>query len=253
MRWNDYGIGLFRKGDSGSNRGELRQAEVAWARVEELGRWDGPLNLARLYEKEGRLDEAVAALARAQAHPPVDTPAGPLPAPFWTVSWFTGLVNKENGNLDDALSSFLAIVEADTAETRARDFDFSRDYNVLNEIGETLFEIAKRERGDARAAQREETYVAAVGWFKRVLGEDPENLTAHYNLAQIYGRLGDAERAEYHLAQHARYRPDDNARDRAVQRARANDPAASHAADAIVIYDLQRPGAFELPAGRERR
>jgi tetratricopeptide (TPR) repeat protein len=249
MRWNDYGIGLFRKGDSGSNRGELRQAEVAWQRVEALGRWDGPLNLARLYEKEGRLAEAVDALGRAQRHPPVDG----VPAPFWTVSWFTGLVNKENGNLDDALQSFLAIAEADTAETRARRFDFSLDYNLLNEIGETLFEIAKRERGEANATGREETLVAAVGWFERALELDPENLTAHYNLAQVYGRLGDAERAAFHLAQHARYRPDDNARDRAVQAARAKDPAASHAADAIVIYDLQRPGAFELPAGKERR
>jgi len=245
MRWNDYGIGLFRKGDSGSNRGELRQAEVAWQRVEELGRWDGPLNLARLYEKEGRLDEAVDALARAQSAPPVDG----VSAPFWTVSWFTGLVNKENGNLDDALASFLAIVEADSDETRSRDFDFSRDYRVLNEIGETLFEIAKRERGEANAARREETLVAAVSWFDRALALDPENLTAHYNLAQIYGRLGDAERTAHHLAEHARYRPDDNARDRAVQAARAKDPAASQAADAIVIYDLQRPGAYELPAG----
>jgi tetratricopeptide (TPR) repeat protein len=249
MRWNDYGIGLFRKGDSGSNRGELRQAEHAWARVEELGRWDGPLNLARLYEKEGRLADAVEALERAQAHPPVDGRS----APFWTVSWLTGLVNKENGNLDDALASLLAVAQADTAETRARGFDLSRDYRLLNEIGETLFEIAKRERGDARAAAREQALTAAVGWYERALALDPENLTAHYGLAQVYGRLGDAERAARHLAEHARYRPDDNARDCAVQRARTSDPAADHAADAIVIHDLQRPGAYGLPPERARR
>ena len=239
QRWNDYGIGLFRKGDSGSNRGELRQAEEAWKRVEALGRGDGPLNLARLYEKEGRLEEAVEALRRAQAHDP--------PAPFWTVSWFTGLVNKQNGNLQEALASFLSIVEADSAETRERGFDFSRDYRVLNEIGISLFEIAKRERGEEGRAEREKALVAAIGWFERTLSEDPENLTAHYNLAQIYGRLGDSERAEEHLTLHARYRPDDNARDRAVQRARARDAAASHAADAIVIYDLHREGAYAPP------
>jgi hypothetical protein len=47
QRFNDYGIGLLRKGNAGANRGELRQAEAAFARVEQLGRPDGPLNRAR--------------------------------------------------------------------------------------------------------------------------------------------------------------------------------------------------------------
>ena len=45
---------------------------------------------------------------------------------------------------------------------------------------------------------------------------------------------------------HERYRPDDNARDRAVSVARRNDPAADRAAQAVVIYDLQRAGAVGL-------
>ncbi len=49
-----------------------------------------------------------------------------------------------------------------------------------------------------------------------------------------------------HRALHARYKVDDNARDRAVAAARRRDPAADHAADPVVIYDLQRPGAFGL-------
>src|SRR5262249_40910560 len=61
-RWNDYGIGLLRKSQTDAHRGELRQAEDAFARVEALGRADGPLNLARAYLQEGRLDEAVEAL-----------------------------------------------------------------------------------------------------------------------------------------------------------------------------------------------
>ena len=36
QRWNDYGIGLLRKG--GKSSGQLRQAEEAFARVEQLGR-----------------------------------------------------------------------------------------------------------------------------------------------------------------------------------------------------------------------
>ena len=50
QRWNDYGIGLLLKG-----KAELRQAEEAFRAVEELGRWDGPMNLARVYNAEGAL------------------------------------------------------------------------------------------------------------------------------------------------------------------------------------------------------
>jgi hypothetical protein len=95
-RWNDYGIGLLLEGTTGSEKGELRQAADAFTEVERLGRPDGALNLARVYFKEGRLDDAVGALRRASA-------AG---APPWTVAWLSGLVNKENGYLDQAIEDF---------------------------------------------------------------------------------------------------------------------------------------------------
>jgi hypothetical protein len=56
------------------------------------------------------------------------------------------------------------------------------------------------------------------------------------------------EEADEHGRLHAKYKPDDNARDRAIAAARRKYPAANHAAEAVVIYDLQRPDAFELPA-----
>ncbi len=68
-RWNDYGIGLLRKG--GKSKGQLRQAEVAFQKVEELGRPDGPINLARLYLAQGSVEDlAVAALERAASFDP---------------------------------------------------------------------------------------------------------------------------------------------------------------------------------------
>src|SRR5437667_2241719 len=87
QRWNDYGIGLLLEGDKGSEKGELIQAAQAFEQVERLGRADGPVNLARVYYKEGRLDDAVAALQRASKFNP--------PAPRWTIAWFSGLVNKQ--------------------------------------------------------------------------------------------------------------------------------------------------------------
>ena len=59
--------------------------------------------------------------------------------------------------------------------------------------------------------------------------------------------------AEKHLAFYRKYKPDDNARDRAIVIHRSANPAANHAAEAIVIYDLRRDGAHELGAGDQRR
>jgi tetratricopeptide (TPR) repeat protein len=237
QRWNDYGIGLLRKG--GASKGELAQAEEAFARVEALGRPDGPLNLARVYLAQGTVeDRAIAALERAAAFDP--------PAPPWSVAWFTGLVNKQNGYLDEAIAAFTSIVEADDAETRRRGFDFSKDYGLLAELGQTVFERAKQERGEARRPERDALLREAVGWFDRALALDPENLAAHHNLHLIHRLLGDPARAEEHFKLAAKYRPDDNAADRAIAIARAADPAADHAAEAIVLYDLGRPGAYGL-------
>ena len=47
--------------------------------------------------------------------------------------------------------------------------------------------------------------------------------------------------------EHEKYLPDYNAQDRAISIARRANPAADHAAQATVIYPLQRPGAPELP------
>lgn len=239
-RWNDYGIGLLRKGNKGSSKGELRQAEQAFTQVERLGRPDGPLNLARVYFKEGRLDDAVDALARAARHDP--------PAPPWSVAWFTGLVNKQNGYLDEAIEDFKAVAQTRFEEARRRGFDFSKDYRVLNELGQTVFERAKRERGQARRAKRTALLQEAERWFSRTLDIDPENAAAHHNLALIHVQLGDRERAAEHRRLHMRYKPDDNARARAVAIHRRHNAAADHAAESVVVYDLQRAGAYGLNA-----
>lgn len=236
QRWNDYGIGLLRAGAGGAARGELRQAEAAFARVEALGRPDGPLNQARLYLIEGRLDEAVAALDRAVKHDP--------PPPSWSVNWFTGQVDLQNGFLDEALARFEALL-APSDEKRRRGFDFSKDTRLLNRLGTVRFEQAKAARGEARAAERRERLTQAVEWFRRTLEIDPEHAIAHHNLSLIYRQLGRDDEATHHRELHARYKPDDNARDHAISRHRRDNPAADHAAESIVIYDLHRLDAYD--------
>ena len=137
-RWNDYGIGLLREGSSG----ESRQAEDAFARVEALGRAEGPLNLARVLYREGRLDEAAGALHRAKNAKP--------PAVPWTLAWYSALVDRDLGHLDAAIENLEALAETRFTEARERGFDFSLDYNMLTELGRTLFERARWERGPAR-------------------------------------------------------------------------------------------------------
>ena len=229
QRWNDYGIGLLAKPD----RGALRQAEAAFHQVANLGRAEGDLNLARVLIREGRLDEAGEALRRAAAN-------GAYP---WSVAWFGALVDLQNGEFDAAIESLTALVETRFEEARRRGFDFSRDYRLLNTLGRALFERAKL----APSADDERQWLeAAAERYRQALAVDPENVTAHYGMAQVAARLGDEPMEDRHRGLHEKYRPDDNAKDRAIAAARRRDPAANHAAEAVVVYDLQRPGAFGL-------
>jgi len=235
-RWNDYGIGLLLSGEA--QRSTLRQAEHAFRHVEALGRPDGPLNLARVYLKEGRVDDAAAALQRAAERYPDFRP--------WTRAWLTALVDREHGHLDQAIDTLRALLETRFAEARERGFDFARDFRARNMLGRTLYERARQERGAARREHRLALLGEAAAEFTQVLTEDPEDLTAHFNLALIYADLGDPGRAEAHRTLVEKYRPDDHAVERAVALHRRHNPAADHAAEPVAIYDLQRPGAYGL-------
>lgn len=237
QRWNDYGIGLLRKGGSG----ELRQAEQAFGEVERLGRPDGPLNRARVYIKEGRVARDAPRALRVAAE-------FDLPPPQWTLLWLSGQVDVQNGRFDEGIRAFRQIIEGGFEQAVGRGFDFSKDYRLLNRLGQTIFERAKQERGEARRAERRELMLEAAEVFRRALELDPENVSAHYNLKLIYADVGEAAKSEEHAALHAKYKPDDNARDRAIAAARRRYAAANRAAEPVVIYDLHRDGAYEMAA-----
>ena len=227
QRWNDFGIGMLLKG-----KAQLRQAQDAFENVESFGRYDGPLNLARLMYKEGRLDEAVDAIRRA------NDCSDPGPPP-WTISWLSGLVNREQGHLVAAEENFRAVL-APNREAIERKFDFGKDYEVINLLGQTLFDRARRVRSVERKAERDELLNQAAAQFSRTLELDSENVVAHFALQQVYNQLGDSEKSEFHKTMHLKFKVDDNARDNAVAAARQRYPAANHASKDVVIYDLQR-------------
>jgi tetratricopeptide (TPR) repeat protein len=230
QRWNDYGIGLLRTGDRDAARGQMRQAEAAFREVERLGQAEGPLNLARVHFREGRLDDAAHALARAAE-------AGALP---WTVAWYSALVDREYGRLEAAAERLEALFETRFQQARDRGFDFSRDLRVPHLLGRTRFEQARAARGEGRVEQREALLLQARNALQAALEVDPETPAVHHTMAQVLDQLGDTAGAAYHRAAHERHRPDDLAVAIAVSRHRALNAPANRAAEALTLYDLQR-------------
>jgi hypothetical protein len=228
VRWNDYGIGLFRKG----GQGELRGAESAFAQVESLGRPDGAINLARVYLKDGQVAEAApAALARAERM--ID------PSPReWHLLWFGGQVDRQNGRLDEAIAKYRQILDGGFAQAIGRDFDFAEDWRVLNELASTLYQRSRRERGQGTSASRMALLHEARDVYQAALALDPENAQAHWGLSLVYRDLGEQALAQKHQSLHSTYKVDDNAKDHAVAEARRRYPAANKAAEAVTIYEL---------------
>jgi tetratricopeptide (TPR) repeat protein len=232
QRWNDYGIGLLLKG-----KAELRQAGDAFAEVEKLERWDGPMNLARAYIAEGRLDEAVAALERAQVYQSAEG------YPRWTWAWLSGDINRQQGRFEEAIVNLRSVLEDRTEDMQKRGFDFSLDYEVINLLGQAQFDLGRLRNRQGRKDEALAVWKQAVASFENTLAIDSENVTAHYNLQLLHDVLGDDAKAREHEQLHLRFKPDDNAQGRAERLAREKYPAANHAAEAVVRYPLQRTGA----------
>ena len=225
----------------GSEKGELRQAEAAFAEVERLGRPDGPLNLARVFYKEGRLDEAAAALRRAAAS------AG---APPWTVGWLNGLVNKQNGHLDEAIANFERVLDAASPEMRSAD-SISAGTTRSSTSSVRRCSSAPRSNGTARADARRRCSAggrsvrahACRGHreYRRALRAGPD-----------HGLLGNGEpRGESCGAPRTIQARRERTRSGGGAGARGN-AAANHAAQSIVIYRLDRGAAGRRLAGDRR-
>ncbi len=229
QRWNDYGIGLLLKG-----KAELRQAEEAFLAVEKLGRYDGPMNLTRVLNTEGRIDEAVEALNRAEKFS--DTQGFPR----WTWAWLSGVINSQQGRLEQAEQNFASVLEDSTEEMQERGFDFSLDIEVINLRGRNLFDLGTVRNRQGREEEAQEFFQKAIEQFQKTIVIDPENVTAHFNLHRLYETVGEETLAKKHQALHLRFKPDDNATGRAIRLAREKYPAADHAAEQVVKYSLNR-------------
>ncbi|MEY3142656.1 MAG: hypothetical protein RLY21_1149 [Planctomycetota bacterium] len=236
QRWYDYGIGLFREADRGAGRGALRQADEAFVELSRLAPSLGALARARLAIREGRLDDASALLAIAAQGEKGD--AGAPAASPWSLAYFTALVDKQNGNFARAAEAFERVRTTDFAGARERGFNFALDTRVLNELSETLLEQALVEQGESRTA----LVNRALSVARAALEVDPEHAQAWWLVNRSATELGDEATAANAREKHARYKPDENARDRAVRLAREKYPWANAAAEATVLYPMHREG-----------
>jgi tetratricopeptide (TPR) repeat protein len=228
QRWNDYGIAqLLEAQQANSKASDLRAALQAFEEVEKLGQPDGPLNQARVHLQRGYVAEAAEALRRA-----ADFKENP--ARRWTLAWLWSTVFQRQGQFDAAEKQLRYVLESRDEEMRRRNLDFSRDYMLINELGNVLFERSKVASGEQQTELRRQ----AVEQFRKTLKLDSENLAAHYNLYLLYGLLGQTEKATEHQELHAKYKPDENARDRVVATHRQKNQPANLAATPGAIHPL---------------
>jgi tetratricopeptide (TPR) repeat protein len=170
-RWNDWGIGMLLQGD-------LKGAEYAFKQVTkaEPGYADGWLNVARALIQEGETDAAKPYIEQALK---IDSSLG-------RIYYFKGLIEKTDGDYDDALKSF-----------RMASAKYPRDRVVLNQIARVLF------------LQR--NYAEAVKACEHVALVDPEDVQMHYTAMLAYRGLGDTAAAERHQKLFMRFKVEEAA------------------------------------------
>ncbi|HWC00619.1 MAG TPA: tetratricopeptide repeat protein, partial [Bryobacteraceae bacterium] len=154
-RWNDWGIGLLLQGD-------LKGAEYAFQKVTEAepGYADGWVNVARALIQEGQTDAAKPYVQKALAINPN----------LGRTYFFKAMIEKSDGNYDEALASLSKTLEL-----------YPRDRVALNQSARVLF-LQRR-------------YKEALAMLERVCMVDPEDLQMHYTMMLCYRGLGDAEKA----------------------------------------------------------
>ena len=103
------------------------------------------------------------------------------------MAWFSGRVNVENVNYDEAIKDFQQVLDPKNRDAQ-RKFDFANDYVVINELGKTYFWCAQQD--DRPEAERTRLLQKAVEQFERTLQLDAEDVDAHEFLNKCYSRLG---------------------------------------------------------------
>jgi tetratricopeptide (TPR) repeat protein len=177
MRWNNYGIGLL---DAQQYQASVQAFEhVATLRPDYA---DAFTNMAVVEISWEKYDDARAHLAKALALLPGDPRA----------LYYRALVERNAGQTKEAIAD----LEAELAK-------YPRAKDALRELGFSYFQ--------------EHNYPAARDAYERLQVIDPDDLAAHYQLAIIYRRTGEKQKAAIEAAKFADQKDDPGASEYALK------------------------------------
>jgi tetratricopeptide (TPR) repeat protein len=155
MRWNNFGIALL-------DQAQYAQAKDAFSEVLKLrpDYGDAYTNLGIVYLQWERYADAAASLKQALTMMPGDARA----------LYYDALVERNQGDLDAAVVNLQKVITL-----------FPRSIDAHRELGFSYYQQHK--------------YALARTEYEAVQGIEPDDLSAHYNLAIIYRREGDKQKA----------------------------------------------------------
>jgi tetratricopeptide (TPR) repeat protein len=155
MRWNNFGIALL-------DQAQYAEAKDAFTEVLKLrpDYGDAYTNLGVVYLQWERYADAAESLKKALAMMPGDARA----------LYYNALVERNQGDLDGAVADLQHVVS-----------QFPHSPDAHRELGFSYYQQHK--------------YGLARVEYETVQGIEPDDLAAHYNLAIIYRREGDKQKA----------------------------------------------------------
>jgi len=171
MRWNNYGIALL-------DAQQYQAAVDAFQRVADLrpDYADAYTNMAVVEISWERYDDAKPHLAKALELLPGDPRA----------LYYRAFVERNAGQVPEAIADFKAVLEK-----------YPRAKDALRELGFSYYQ--QHDYAESRAA------------YEKLQAIDPDDLAAHYQLAILYRRLGEKERAAIESAKFADQKDDPTA------------------------------------------
>jgi len=171
MRWNNYGIALL---DAQQYAASVHAFErVAAFRPDYADAFTNMAVVQILWEK---YDEARPSLAKALELLPGDPRA----------LYYRALVERNGGEVNQAITDLEAAL-----------IKYPRSRDALRELGFSYYQ--------------QHNYVKAREIYEKLQGVDPDDLAAHYNLAILYRRLGQKDKASFEAARFADQKDDPTA------------------------------------------
>jgi tetratricopeptide (TPR) repeat protein len=177
MRWNNFGIGLL-------DQQQYANAVEAFEEVRTLrpDYADVYTNLGLSYYQWEKYPEADASLKKALEMSPGNPRA----------LYYQALVDRNEGNLDDAIADLEKVVDK-----------YPQSPDTRRELGFSYYQLHK--------------YELAEKQYEALQAIDPDDLAAHYILAIVYRRLGMKDKAAIESARFADEKDDPMANTAALQ------------------------------------